>query len=67
MGVQALGLGLGTVIRRMGVEPKIVVGHDYRSYSIAIKQALIVGLIEAGMEVHDIGLALSPTAYYSQF
>lgn len=67
MGVQALGLGLGTVIHQMGVEPKIVVGHDYRSYSIAIKQALIVGLLEAGMEVHDIGLALSPTAYYSQF
>ena len=67
MGVQALGLGLGTVVHQLGVEPKIVVGHDYRSYSIAIKQALMLGLVEAGMEVHDIGLALSPTAYYAQF
>ena len=58
LGVQALGLGLGTLIREMGVEPKIVTGHDYRSYSLSIKQALTLGLLEAGCEVHDIGLAL---------
>ncbi len=31
MGMQALGLGLGTLIREMGVKPAIAVGHDYRS------------------------------------
>jgi len=67
LGVQALGLGLGTLIREMGVDPRIVTGHDYRSYSLSIKQALTLGLIEAGCEVHDIGLALSPVAYYAQF
>ncbi len=67
MGVQALGLGLGTVIRDLGVAPKIAVGHDYRSYSGAIKQALINGLLASGAEVYDIGLALSPMAYYAQF
>ncbi|MBY0562918.1 MAG: phosphomannomutase/phosphoglucomutase [Hyphomonadaceae bacterium] len=67
LGVQALGLGLGTLIREMGVEPKIVVGHDFRFYSQSIKQALTLGLMQAGMEVHDIGLALSPTAYFAQF
>ena len=67
LGVQALGLGLATVIGQMGVEKKIVVGHDYRSYSANIKYALIAGLVEGGMEVHDIGLALSPVAYYAQF
>jgi len=66
-GVQDLGLGLGTLIHELGVEPKIVVGHDFRSYSQSIKQALEVGLMAAGIEVHDIGLALSPTAYYAQF
>ena len=45
MGVQALGLGLGTLIRRMGVKPEIVTGHDFRSYSSAIKMALINGLM----------------------
>jgi len=67
LGVQALGLGLGTLIRDMGKEPRIVVGHDFRAYSTSIKQALTVGLMTAGIEVSDIGLALSPVAYFAQF
>ncbi|HEY9236041.1 MULTISPECIES: phosphomannomutase/phosphoglucomutase [Phenylobacterium] len=66
LGVEALGLGLGTYIQELG-QTKIVVGHDYRSYSLSIKQALTVGLVAAGCEVVDIGLALSPVAYYAQF
>ncbi len=66
-GIQALGLGLGTLIYELGKSPEIVVGQDYRSYSTSIKQALIIGLMSAGVKVHDIGLALSPTAYYAQF
>ncbi|MGB6949886.1 MAG: phosphomannomutase/phosphoglucomutase, partial [Methyloceanibacter sp.] len=50
-----------------GVPPRLVVGHDYRSYSASIKAALIEGLLAGGAEVHDIGLALSPTAYFAQF
>ncbi len=67
MGIQALGLGLGTFIQEHGAGPKIVVGHDYRAYSYSIKTALISGLMAAGAEVFDIGLALSPTAYFAQF
>ncbi|MEM9122359.1 MAG: phosphomannomutase/phosphoglucomutase, partial [Pseudomonadota bacterium] len=67
MGAQALGMGLGTLINELGVEPKIVVGHDFRSYSASIKQAIINGLMSAGCEVNDIGLALSPVAYFAQF
>ena len=67
LGIQALGMGLGTLIHEMGKEPKIVTGHDFRGYSASIKQALIVGLMSAGIEVHDIGLALSPVAYFAQF
>ena len=44
-----------------------MVGHDYRSYSASIKAALINGLLAGGAEVHDIGLALSPMAYFAQF
>jgi phosphomannomutase/phosphoglucomutase len=67
LGIQALGLGLGTYLHDIGVPPKVVTGHDYRSYSLSIKQALILGLMRAGCEVHDIGLALSPVAYFAQF
>ncbi len=66
-GAQAVGLGLGTLIHRRGVQPQIVVGHDFRSYSSAVKLALTSGLMAAGCTVHDIGLALSPMAYFAQF
>ena len=66
LGVQALGLGLGTYIHELG-QSKIVVGHDFRAYSLSIKQALTLGLIASGCEVLDIGLALSPMAYFAQF
>jgi len=67
MGVQALGMGLGTLIGDMGVKPEIVIGHDFRSYSASIKYALASGLMAAGGRVHDIGLALTPMAYFAQF
>lgn len=67
VGVQALGMGLGTLIRRLGVGPGIVTGHDFRSYSLSIKLALVSGLMAAGAKVRDIGLALSPMAYFAQF
>jgi phosphomannomutase/phosphoglucomutase len=67
MGMQALGMGLGTLIREMGVRPHIVTGHDFRGYSASVKLALVSGLLAAGCKVHDIGLALSPMAYFAQF
>ena len=67
VGVQALGMGLGTMIRRQGIAPGVVVGHDFRSYSLSIKLALTTGLMAAGARVKDIGLALSPMAYFAQF
>ncbi|NOT70395.1 MAG: phosphomannomutase/phosphoglucomutase [Hyphomicrobium sp.] len=67
MGLNAVGMGLATLFQRRGVPKRIVVGHDYRSYSGQVKQALITGLLAGGAEVHDIGLALSPMAYYAQF
>ena len=66
-GMTALGLGLGTQIHRRGIKPEIAVGNDYRDYSLAIKQALILGLMQAGIKVRDIGPALSPMAYFAQF
>ncbi len=67
MGVQALGMGLGTLVREMGVKPEIVTGHDFRSYSASVKLALVTGLMAAGCKVHDIGFAITPMAYFAQF
>lgn len=66
-GITALGLGLGTQMRARGIDPVIAVGNDYRDYSLSIKNALMLGLMQAGIQVKDIGPALSPMAYFAQF
>ena len=66
-GISALGLGLGTQMYAHGIEPVIAVGNDYRDYSLSIKNALMLGLMQAGICVKDIGPALSPMAYFAQF
>lgn len=67
IGIQALGLGLATQLHAAGLEPVVVVGNDYRAYSLSIKQALMLGLMAGGAEVRDIGVAVSPMAYFAQF
>ncbi len=67
MGIQALGMGLGALIAELGVKQEVVTGHDFRGYSASIKYALISGLQAAGCKVHDIGLCMTPMAYFAQF
>ena len=67
MGAEALGLGLARLLGELGVEREIVVGHDFRSYSAAIKLAMTTGLMAGGAKVRDIGLAITPMAYVAQF
>ena len=68
-GITDLGRGLGTQIIKhtKKTNPRIIVGHDYRSYSEKIKKSLVNGLISTGCNVEDIGLSLSPTVYFAQF
>ena len=68
-GITCLGKGLGTqIVGHTGKDnPRVIVGHDYRSYSEKIKQALKKGLISTGCYIEDIGLSLSPTVYFAQF
>ena len=67
-GIKNVGKALGSqVVLKTNKSPRIIVGHDYRSYSEEVKQKLIEGLVETGCNVEDIGLALSPTVYFAQF
>ena len=68
-GITNLGKGLGTQIisHTKKNNPRIIVGHDYRSYSEKIKKALTEGLISTGCKVEDVGLSLSPMVYFAQF
>ncbi len=68
-GITHLGKGLGTqIIQNTKINnPRVTVGHDYRSYSEKIKKALTEGLISTGCNVEDVGLSLSPMVYFAQF
>ena len=68
-GITNLGKGLGSqIINHTKKEnPRVIVGHDYRSYSEKIKKALIEGLVSTGCYVEDVGLSLSPMVYFAQF
>ncbi len=68
-GIENLGKGLGTQIinNTKKKNPRIIVGHDYRSYSEEVKSNLKKGLISTGCYVEDLGLSLSPMVYYAQF
>ena len=59
-GITNLGKGLGTQIIKNTKKqnPRVIVGHDYRSYSEKIKTALKKGLISTGCFIEDIGLSL---------
>ena len=68
-GITNLGKGLGTQIKEHTKKenPRIIVGHDYRSYSEKIKSALKKGLLSTGCFIEDVGLSLSPMVYFAQF
>ena len=67
-GIKNVGKGFGSqIISKTNKAPRVIVGHDYRSYSEEVKKKLIEGLLDTGCNVEDIGLALSPTSYFAQF
>ena len=68
-GITNLGKGLGTQIKEhtKKTNPRVIVGHDYRSYSEKIKSALKKGLLSTGCFIEDVGLSLSPMVYFAQF
>lgn len=60
------------IARRVGrafaevIKPrKVVVGHDIRLSSEAIKAALVAGLVEQGVDVYDIGLCGTEEIYFA--
>ena len=60
-----LGIGYGSYIRNLGYS-KVVVGHDNRLSSENLKDELIKGLIDSGVDVFDIGLVTTPMFYWAK-
>ena len=62
----ALGLGraFGTALQAEG-QRTVAVGRDGRLSGPALSAALIQGLVEAGIEVIDVGLVTTPLLYFA--
>jgi phosphomannomutase/phosphoglucomutase len=61
-----IGKGFGTFLEKKGIAT-VVVGHDSRHSSKALKDALVKGLLSTGRDVIDIGLCLTPMMYWAQY
>src|SRR5437764_9392929 len=59
-----LGRAIGTFERRAG-KRRITLGRDCRLHSPRIRDGVLRGLLESGLEVTDIGMCATPLLYFS--
>ena len=62
--VEALGQGFGTYLDRHGGK-RAVIGRDCRLSSQGIRDALVKGLVRAGVQVTDLGVCPTPVLYFA--
>ncbi len=56
---------IGNAFARLLSAKRLLVGRDMRSHSPEIARAVIEGILDAGCDVIDIGLASTPMAYFA--
>ena len=61
---QALGRAFGTQALAQG-ETQVAVGRDGRLSGPSLAQALIQGLVDAGVQVIDVGMVTTPQLYFA--
>lgn len=59
-----IGKSFGTFVKEKG-EDTVILGRDNRKSSPILREHLIEGLLETGVNVKDIGVVVSPIFYYS--
>jgi phosphomannomutase/phosphoglucomutase len=64
--MERIGKAHGTYLKSINVS-RTVVGYDNRVSTKEYKEAIISGLRKVGINVIDIGLALSPIVYWAQY
>ena len=61
----AVGRGFAALMRKRGIEGKIVVSRDNRPSGDMLRDALVDGLTAFGVEVVDIGVVPTPINYWA--
>lgn len=62
--VLAVGRAFAELLRERGVAPRVVVGRDNRPSGAALRDALVSGLTQGGVDVTDIGVVPTPVMYW---
>lgn len=65
---EAVGRAYGSLVRSRvaGVAPRVVVGQDNRPSSPSLADALMSGILAAGVDVISIGTVPTPLAYWAE-
>ena len=61
-----IGLGYAAYLREQGESGAIAVGRDNRPSGTELRDGLVEGLREAGLDVVDIGVVPTPVTYWAQ-
>ena len=64
-GMEDVGRGFASIMRRRNAAPTIVVGGDVRRSTASLKAALISGLTQCGARVVDVGVVPTPVLYFA--
>ena len=59
-----IGKSFGSYVKRLG-KNKAIVGMDNRYSSLELKNALVSGILDTGINVIDLGLVTTPMYYYA--
>jgi phosphomannomutase / phosphoglucomutase len=62
---EAIGLAFVALLAERKIAPDIAVGRDNRPNGVALRDALVSGLVAAGARVVDIGVVPTPLLYWS--
>ncbi|HEV7993476.1 MAG TPA: phosphomannomutase/phosphoglucomutase [Gemmatimonadaceae bacterium] len=63
----AIGVAYAALMRARGVTGEIAVGRDNRPSGAELRDALVAGLTESGIDVADVGVVPTPLLYWSLF
>ncbi len=61
----AIGRGYAALLRERGATGPVAVGRDNRPSGTTLRDALVRGLTEAGVDVVDVGVVPTPLLYWS--
>src|SRR5512133_1273649 len=62
---EGIGRGYAAVLAERGIQGAVAIGRDNRHSGATLRDALVKGLTDCGLDVVDIGVAPTPVLYWS--